>query len=97
MYQLEVVRQDIGSQQRPHDSVVELPTRMRLQLLHHRHDRQGSSVWAVGQHSVNGVADNDDLGANRNLIPEQAIRIALAVLPLVMMSHRHHDVFVDRG
>ena len=54
---------------------------------------RGGAVAAIGDHRVVRVRDEDDAGAQRDVLPGEAQRIAGAVPVLVMVE----DPRVDRG
>ena len=72
---------------------VELGPHMLPQLAANFCERQSFSVWAVRQHRVDGIADLDDLRADRNLASPQTIRLSSPILPFMVMPHRQ-DYFL---
>jgi len=61
------------------------------QLGDRRVRRHGAPVGTVRGHRVEGVADGDDSSAERYLLADQAVRVALAVHALVAPAHQPCD------
>lgn len=77
-----------GAGQRPHHTRVELAPRAALQLLHGRGNGPSAPVGARGGHRVEGVRDGDDPGELGDRVTGEAVRIAAAVEPLVVVQDR---------
>ena len=74
-----------------HDIRVELAARAPLQLFHGLGNRHGLPVRAVVDHGVIRIHHSDHAGQKRNALPAQAIRIPLAVPPLMMVQNILRD------
>src|SRR5438128_11624926 len=66
---------------------VELSARALVELGKCRFDRELSAVDAVVRYRVEGVGDEDDARAERNVLSVQAVGIAGAVPAFVMVEH----------
>src|SRR6188508_707205 len=75
------------AQERCNDLGVELGPRAILELLASILEAHGAAVRAVGGHRMEGVADEDHAGLDRNVALADRIGIALAVPALVAVAH----------
>ena len=69
-----------------YDIWVKLAASASFQFFHGLRNGHGPPVRAVIDHGVIGVHHGDHTGQKRNALPAQAIRISLAVPPLVMVQ-----------
>jgi hypothetical protein len=77
------------------NSRVELASRTSDQFKTCLLDRQRLSVWAVGQHGVDRIAQHDYPSCERYFLTPQTGRIAITVKPLMVMPYCADDVDID--
>src|SRR5207253_8696491 len=70
--------------ERLHDGGIELPARLREDLVVGRLPRAAGPVGTVARHGVEGVGDGEDARCQRNLGAAHPVRVAVAVPPLVV-------------
>ena len=76
-----------AGEERGDDLGVELRAGAALDLRDRFLERERRAVEAVGRHRVEGVGDEDDARAERDLLAGEAVGVALAVPALVMVQH----------
>lgn len=78
-------------EQRVDDAGIELGAGVPDHLGSGLFDTDRLAVRAVGDHRVEGVADQDDAASQRNLLTRYAVGVALAVPALVFVANRLRD------
>src|SRR5437870_7471351 len=78
---------DRGGERRDHRRIKLALRHRRLQDPHSLHLRHRGTVGAVRQERLETVGHGDDPNLERDLLRAQAIRVAFAVEPLVVVTH----------
>ena len=81
-----------GPDKRAHDLGVELAPGLFLEALDDHVQRQRVAVRTLAEHGVERVGHSQQARAQRNILAGHAVRVPLAVIPLVMMSDRLGDI-----
>ena len=71
---------------------MELGSGVALQLLKGGVDRTGGMVGPLACHGVEGFRDRQDRRSDRNLAAPQAVRVAVAIVVLMVVPHDGHQI-----
>jgi hypothetical protein len=63
-----VVFEDVRAHHCTHNPVIELPSRVFQELIEHGREWESLPVRAIRQHSIDGVAKDDNLGSDGDFV-----------------------------